>query len=212
MTIRFFEQFEGSKSTFLIADHTSSLVIELIDDAKEKFEEAAGLSTYSTSVPGILSYIFVFDNLWLQTELSQKLKEANEQLEAANERLELRDNMLNEFISVAAHEIRNRVALILITAEGIEGQEEEDRGKVEVILRNAKRLQGLLQDVLDVTKIDNQSLKLNKERFDIAEMISSLVGDAKRQSKNDKLQLLSECNWICSLLQIGAESLRFSQI
>ncbi|AIF83880.1 signal transduction histidine kinase [Candidatus Nitrososphaera evergladensis SR1] len=191
LTIRFFEQFEGSKSTFLIVDRSVSLVIELIDDSKERFEEAGGFSTYSTSTPGILSYVFVFENLWLQTELSKKLKESNEQLETANEQLELRDKMLNEFISVAAHEIRNRVAPILLTAEGIEGQE-EDKERVEIILRNARRLQGLLQDVLDVTKIDNQTLKLNKEKFDLTELAEGLVNDAKRQSKNDRLQLLCE--------------------
>jgi signal transduction histidine kinase len=194
LAIRFFEQFEESKSTFLIVDRRASLVIELTDDSKERFEEAFGLTTYSTSIPGVHSYVFVFESLWSQTDLSRRLKESNEQLEKANEHLGLRDKMLNEFINVAAHEIRNRVAPILLTAEGIEGNE-EDREKVEVILRNAKRLQGLLQDVLDVTKIDNQSLKLNKEKFDLSELIESLVNDTRRQqSKNDKLQILCECD------------------
>lgn len=99
-------------------------MIELADDPKVKYEEAFGLTTYSTSIPGIHSYIFIFESLWLQTELSKKLKESNEQLERANEHLELRDKMLNEFINVAAHEIRNRIAPILLSSEGIEGQED----------------------------------------------------------------------------------------
>jgi two-component system sensor histidine kinase VicK len=54
--------------------------MELRDDSKTTFVDAIGLSTYSNSKAGVLSYVAIFDNLWKQTELYQKVVEANEQL------------------------------------------------------------------------------------------------------------------------------------
>lgn len=51
-----------------------------------------------------------------------------------------------------------------------------------------------MQDVLDVTKIDNHTLKLNKEKFNLAELVECLVNDARKQSKNDELRILYECD------------------
>jgi signal transduction histidine kinase len=56
---------------------------------------------------------------------------------------------------------------------------EPENGKMFVnpILRNSKRLQRLSEDILDVTRIESQSLKLTKEEFDLNDVILSIVGD-----------------------------------
>ena len=59
-----------------------SLVMELRDDPKGTFDEAIGLSTYSNSGPGVLSYVSIFESLWMQAELYKQVKEANESAEA----------------------------------------------------------------------------------------------------------------------------------
>ena len=64
--------------TILVVDRKKSLVIEKVDDSKESFEEAVGLSTYSTSEPTIMSYVSIFENFWSQIELYEQLKIANE--------------------------------------------------------------------------------------------------------------------------------------
>jgi signal transduction histidine kinase len=48
---------------------------------------------------------------------------------------------------------------------------------INPILRNSRRLQSLSEDILDVTRIESQTLKLTKEEFDLNDVISSLVGD-----------------------------------
>jgi len=63
---------------------------------------------------------------------------------------------------------------------------ENSRTYVNPILRNAKRLQRLSGDILDVTRIESQTLKLNKERFDLDEVISSLVGDYRSILSDDE--------------------------
>ena len=89
------------------------MVIEKIDDSKENFIDAIGISTYSNSKPTVLSYISIFDNLWKQAELYQQLKESNKQLELAYDKLKISDKMQSEFIDAAAHELRTPIQPII---------------------------------------------------------------------------------------------------
>lgn len=77
---RYIQQLLETRSTILIIDSKVSLVMELKDDSKQSFSEAIGLSIYSNSKPGVLSYVSIFENLWKITELYQELKKSNEQL------------------------------------------------------------------------------------------------------------------------------------
>jgi len=83
--IRHIKKASETKATILIVDRRYSLVIELRDDDESSFEQAIGFSTYSTSRPGVLSYISIFESLWVQTELYEQLTESNEHLALANE-------------------------------------------------------------------------------------------------------------------------------
>ena len=72
--IRYIEKTSDTKATILLVDRKVSLVMELRDNSKRTFDEAIGLSTYSNSRPGVLSYVSIFENLWKQTELYEQLK------------------------------------------------------------------------------------------------------------------------------------------
>ena len=63
-----------TKATILVVDRKESLVMEVRDDSKTTFFEAIGLSTYSNSKAGVLSYVAIFENLWRQAELYEQLK------------------------------------------------------------------------------------------------------------------------------------------
>ena len=71
--IRFIETVSG-RATVLIVDKRISLVMELKDDSKDNFSDAIGLSTYSNSKAGVLSYIAMFENLWSQTDLMDQVE------------------------------------------------------------------------------------------------------------------------------------------
>lgn len=100
MEFRVIENFLETKSTILIVDKRVSLVMELKDDSKDSFYDAIGLSTYSNSKAGVLSYVLYFENLWKQTEISMKLKKANEKLKES-------EVLQNDFIHIVAHELKN---------------------------------------------------------------------------------------------------------
>jgi signal transduction histidine kinase len=187
INIRFIEPYLQTKVSLLIVDREFSLAVELKDDAAQKSYEAMGLATYSNSKPTVLSYVSIFENLWRQNELYQQVKEANEQLELANEKLKIHDKIQQEFINIAAHELKTPIQPILGLSEVVlsRTKDVEQAKLLEVINRNAQRLHRLTEDILDVTRIESKSLHLRKERFNLIEMINSAITDSKGQIKKE---------------------------
>jgi hypothetical protein len=118
---------------------------------------------------------------------NDSLIESNRLLEAANEQLKVHDRMQKEFINVAAHELRTPIMPILGDAQYIERQFDNDDPRIQIekdqvssLIRNAKRLDRLASDILDVTRIESKSLKLNKEKFNLMDIVLSNLDDIKR--------------------------------
>jgi signal transduction histidine kinase len=178
ISIRYIVKAMETKSTILVVDRKYSLVMELRDDTKQTFDEAIGLSTYSNSKAGVLSYVTIFENLWKQSELYEQLMKAHEQLK-------MHDKMQQEFINVAAHELRTPIQPILgmiglIRSKGGLMSNEELDNSLGLIGRNAERLKRLAENILDVARIESQSLILNKERLNLKEVISDAIQNDNR--------------------------------
>src|SRR5919106_61276 len=182
--IRHIKKASETNATILIVDRRYSLVIELRDDNESSFEQAIGFSTYSTSRPGVLSYISIFESLWVQTELYEQLTQSNEHLALANEQLKIHDRMQREFINIASHEMKTPTQAILGMSGLLKYYPERKEELIEIIQRNAKRLQALTSDILDVTRIESQTLKLEKERFNIFDLVSEVVDDHRERIKD----------------------------
>jgi two-component system, OmpR family, sensor histidine kinase VicK len=169
--VRYTEQTSGTMATILVVDRKVSLVMEIRDDSKATFDEAIGLSTYSNSKAGVLSYVGIFERLWKQTELYQKLKES--------------EKLKDDFVNIAAHELRNPIQPILGITQIVRSRikDSQEQQLLDTVLRNAKRLQRLTQDILDVSRIESKSLDLNKELFNLNEMILYTIADYNRLIK-----------------------------
>jgi len=91
-----------------------------------------------------------------------------------------------EFINVAAHELRTPIQPIISLSDILlhKVRDGESRQLINTIFRSARRLQRLSQDLLDVTRIKSGLLNLNKERFDLKEVISCTVNNSRNQIKN----------------------------
>ena len=190
-------EFNVTTVTILVVDRKASFVIEKVDDSKESFIGAVGLSTYSTSEPTVMSYLSIFENFWNQLELYEKLKE--------------HDKMQKEFINIAAHELRTPTQSILGYAEILEMESERSRQLANPILRNAIRLQRLTGDILDVTRIESQTLRLNKEEFDLNEVISNVIKDFKSQIDSEKIKLVYEYSRVNNII-VNADKNRLNQV
>jgi signal transduction histidine kinase len=140
-------------------DSTRFIAAELVNPLSDTFQGAIGMSLYSNNnrIASLLSSFF--ESLWKEAELFT-------QLEQANEKLQMHDMLQREFINIAAHELRTPTQAILGYAE-LTQMPDSNLNKDEAlskIMKNAKRLQSLTEDILDVTRIESQTLKLNKAR------------------------------------------------
>ena len=204
INIRTIEESLQTRITIVLVDRKDCVIVESIDDARDNSADAAGLATYSKSKSIVASYVSIFESLWNQTELYEQLKESKKQLEQAYEKLKINGKRQKEFIDIAAHELRNPVQPILGLAEILRSkmkvEEEQDftREKtifdgnciVDVIIRNAIRLKRLTEDILDITRIENQSLTLYKEEFCLNEVILHAIADTRNQFQKQQREII----------------------
>ena len=191
----------------IIIDKKDLLVIELKDDSKDNFLEAIGSSIYSNTPTTVFSYISIFDTLWTQTELYESIRIANDELQSTteelreslqilanvnqeltitNEILNKHDRMQKEFINVAAHELRTPTQSIIGYCEMIDAFPENTQKYLEPVKRNAEKLYRLTEDILDVSRIESGTLKLEKSKFDLREMIVNLIEDLTAKMKKEE--------------------------
>jgi signal transduction histidine kinase len=155
-------------------------------------------------------------------EINQRLKESNERLiereeliRVQYEKLKESDNMKNEFINVAAHELRTPIQPILSLTESIRSKINEPRQQelLDVTIRNAKRLQRLTEDILDVTKIESHSLNLNKESFNLNDVITDVIEDIVANiAKKSQHANLIKLAYTPSDIFIEADKARITQV
>ena len=169
-----------TKVSVLIVDRRLLLSAELKNDSKETSLEAIGLATYSNSKATVLSYASIFESLWNQTELYEHTRYLYDQLKS-------QDKMKQEFMDIAAHELRTPIQPILGLAQLLKEQMSDSTQIrfLDVILRNAERLQQLQGDMLDVTRIESGSMKIHKESFNLNELIFHLLQDFNTHLKDD---------------------------
>jgi signal transduction histidine kinase len=118
-------------------------------------------------------------------------------IEAANEELRKKDELKNEFINIAAHELRAPIQPILGLAELLRRRisssaagGSNDTEDVDIIIRNAKKLLRLEQNILDMTKIEDRSLKLDKEKINLIESIQHVINDFENELSKEKIELV----------------------
>ena len=159
-----------ARSKILIVDNSTYLMVELKDNSKETFVEAVGSAIISNSKSTILSYVTMFDSLWRQAELYEKL--------------EAHDRMQKEFINIAAHELRTPTQAILGYSELLQDDSgEHTADMLKALTRNAYRLQRLITDILDIARIESGTLILEIESVNLTDLITTAIGDAKNQVK-----------------------------
>jgi len=188
-------------STIIIIDRKESFVIEIKDNSKETFGEAIGFATYSNSKPTVLSYISIFESFWLQTEIYKKVKET--------------EQMQKDFINIAAHELRTPIQPILGFVEILKDKAKDENQKelLNIVSRNAKKLKQLTEDILQVSKIESQSLRLHKEYFNLNELVKNIIHDFKNQiNKENKHIIILELKTNEKEIIINADKSKVNQV
>jgi len=140
------------------------------------------------------------------------LKTANDSLALANKQLKVHDKMQQEFINIASHEMKTPTQAILGYSKLIQRHPEKREVMMEAIARNATRLQRLTNDILDVTRIETQSLKLNIERVNLNELISDIIEDYVNEIEktNKDIKILHEPQ--NQIIEVEADKNRLTQV
>jgi signal transduction histidine kinase len=159
--------------SILIVDRKASIAVELKDDTENSAYDAMGLGIYTNRKASVLSYVSMFESLWKQTELYGQVGRLYEQLK-------VHDKLQEDFINIAAHELRTPIQPILGLAEILRTKKDSITitsvydEYLSVIIRNARRLKELTDNILDIARIESKSMTLNKEVVDI----DIVIGDA----------------------------------
>jgi signal transduction histidine kinase len=151
---------------------------------------------------------------------TKELQESNREIALANEELKVHDKMQKEFINVAAHELRTPIMPILGLSEllykkgGSSLKQETLQEYLQIIVRNSHRLHKLVEDILDVTKIESRIFKLNTELVELNEVITNVVTDFENIIKNknsNKVQILYQPNNRNKIF-VNADKTRLTQV
>src|SRR5215210_8082625 len=171
-----------------VANDDTLFRAELSDPEADAFSKAFGFAIYSNSKPTVGAFKSFFELVWQSHEINEKLQEA--------------DKVQKEFINIAAHELRTPIVPILNLSELLysnvkehhQQQQLQQREKemIEIILRNANRLHQLTEDILDVTRIESQILQIRKERFNLNDIILSIVEHYRKQIANSNVKMIYE--------------------
>ena len=168
------------KPIFALINATSQIKsgnLNVVVKSKVNGDELSFLSeSFNSMVTAIKNYI-------------KKQNQLTKQLEKANEELKYRDQLKDEFINVAAHELKTPIQPILGLCELLRDRKTDivkDEEILDVIIRNSKRLMKLAEDILNVARIESGSFFLKKERFDIGELISEIMNDIEEKIVENK--------------------------
>lgn len=186
-----------TKISILVIDSRQCLILELKDDKQNSSYEAVGLSTYSISPTIISSYLAVFESFWRQAELFEKMKEV--------ELLE------KDFVNIAAHELRNPIQPIIGFSELLYSKihNQEHRRLLDEVILNAKRLERLAQLMLDVTRIENNSLVLTREAVDASRILKDIVNSYNHKLEEKNAEINNE-NTKLIIIQKGIKNINAS--
>jgi signal transduction histidine kinase len=173
---------------YIIAPHNLTSDVGLLIN-QQKYVSTIIVIVIAAVAFGIAFLVFLWNK-----RLKATVDKRTAELKTANEQLKVHDKMQKEFINIASHEIKTPTQALLGYSEILQRHPEKREEMSQAIFRNANRLQRLTNDILDVTRIESQTLKLNKEQFNLADLISSVVEDFKNdiQKKGSDIKLFYE--------------------
>lgn len=174
------KEYSIDRSVLLIIDKKVSIIIGIneqddINNNKDGNKNNSLLKSKSiflynkddndASKSAVFSHITAFEIIWNQAETKKMLENA--------------DKAKEDFINICAHELRSPIQPILGLSILVKNKisDANQLEMLDVIIRNAKRLKRLADDLLEVTKIESNSIKLDKEKFNLNDFVNDVLID-----------------------------------
>ena len=171
-------------TVILIFPHS---LVSSLDDLvvqQRNFAIAAMLIIVLSSV-GIF-FVITYWNKGLRKVVYIQTKE----LQETTKKLTYHDKLQKEFIDIAAHEFRTPIQSVLGYSEMIHANLKNFDQYFDKIIRNARRLEKLTEDILDVSKIEGNVLQLSKSNFDLNHTIQQVIEDHQKEAAEKNVKII----------------------
>ncbi len=208
-----FEQIQKNELDFqdrldLVSSEISILIQNSIQQIEQRESNAVWGQFLIIVVVGIIAALLVLFLNQINRDLANEVKIKTSDLQTANEKLRELDKMKDEFIGIASHELRSPIQPIFGFAELAKAGDIDQDEAWSGVIQLAKKLQGLANDVLDVSRIDSNRLVLHKEPTAINELIIDEVSEIKRDLGSEiGIQLNLDKN-----IKINLDKIRIEQV
>ncbi len=145
----------------------------------------------------------------------ENLRKLNDQLESANRELAQASRTKDEFLSHISHELRTPLNSILgftkMILDGLSASREEERELLQDVFRSAHHLLGLVNDILDIRRIEEGRMSLRIENVDLGKLLDSTLPLVAIQAAEKGLRLRNE-TLVVSLPVVWADEMRLRQV
>jgi signal transduction histidine kinase len=194
---------------YVIATHNIQGIVGSLIDQQRNFNLII-IGAIGVVAVSIASLILIWNRRLsgIVKSKTAELEQANTSLQEAVEQLKDHDRMQREFINVAAHELRTPTQAIIGYSDLFYLRPESREEAIKAITRNAQRLETLTRDILDVTRIEGHRLDLNKEKFDISEVVASAIEDTRSRVDDSNIKF----EYSPRKLLVEADRMRISQV
>ena len=168
----------------LILPHSLASSLDELVVQQRNFAVAAMLIIVLSAL-GIF-FVITYWNKGLRRVVYIQTKE----LQETAKKLTYHDKLQKEFIDIAAHEFRTPIQSVLGYSEMIHANLKNFDQYFEKIIRNARRLEKLTEDILDVSRIEGNNLQLSKSNFDLNRTIQQVIEDYKKEAANKNVKII----------------------
>ncbi len=145
----------------------------------------------------------------------KSLQERSQNLDSSNAELESTNQLKNQFLANTSHEIRSPLTSIigfthLLLAQGYDSTRENHQEYLNIIQSSGKHLLCLINDILDLSKIEANQLDVNWEIVDVRSACQNVLALVKEKAANKGLQLRLELE--PDITTLVADPLRLKQM
>ncbi|MFC1571390.1 sensor histidine kinase [Candidatus Margulisiibacteriota bacterium] len=198
-----------SFSVFLIAFFSALFYLGLLLSAYLKILPIYGpafqlspeellLSIYNKAVFTSVAFFLFASTIYyfakLLNQQREELSKKSEHLLIALNKIKDVDHLKDEFVSTASHELRTPLSVIRenisLIEDGIVGQvDAKQKQLLETSRLNVDHLAKILDNLLDISKIESHSLELHREVTDISQLAAKAIGLLKNKAENKNISM-----------------------
>jgi len=172
-----------------------------IDDMEKTISQRQTIIISTLIITGIVIFVLITIISILNFNLKRKVEERTRDLKISeefqkelNKKLVQNNQLQKEFINIAAHELRTPTQSIIGYIEMMKNFPENYQKYIGPLERNSDRLYRLTQDILDVARIESNTLKIEKEKFDLVQLVEDTVSDFSDRNKNTRKNIFKITN------------------